>query len=79
MAIETILYEDLYLLSDIIKGSATESRHKQSQWTMWFTWCIMLRFVYHSQTRPVGPCLLANIQYRRSGWSRCFNLGTEQQ
>ena len=61
--------------SDIIKRICIESKHMQSQWTMWFRWCIMVRFVHHSQTPPVGPCLLANIQYRRSGWDRCLNLG----
>ena len=71
-----ILYEDFCLHSDIIKMAYTKNSRMQSQSTMWFTWCIMPRFEYHSQTRPVGPCLLANIQYYRIGSGRCLNLET---
>ena len=41
-----ILYEDFYLLSDIIKSISTKGSRMQSQSAMWFTWCIMLGFVY---------------------------------
>ena len=57
-----ILHEDLYLPSDTIKRICTKSGRMQSQSTMWFGFCLTLRFVCHSQTRPIAPCLLANIQ-----------------